>query len=141
MMAQTLPIAADRLFLIGSFGATAVLLYAAPQAAFSQPRNVLGGHLLSAFIGVTVAQFLGSPAWLSAASAVALSVMAMQLTRTIHPPGGATALIAVIGSDKVKELGYGYLLTPVLAGVLVMLGVAYLTNNFATSKRYPASPE
>ncbi|MEZ5534942.1 MAG: HPP family protein [Thiolinea sp.] len=129
--------AQDNLFLIGSFGATAVLLYGSPSAPFSQPRYVIGGHLLSAMIGVTVYLWLPEPLWLTSALAVSLAVLAMYLTRTTHPPGGATALIAVIGSDHVHALSYWYVINPVLEGVGVMLVVALIINNFSPMRRYP----
>ena len=125
--------------LIGSFGATAVLLYAAPLAPLSQPRNVLGGHATSALVGVTVASMLSSPQWLAGAFAVALAITAMQVTRTLHPPGGATALIAVIGPESIKSLGYGYVVAPVLCGAGFMVLVAYGLSLFGGSYVYPAA--
>jgi CBS-domain-containing membrane protein len=130
--------ATDSIFLIGSFGATAVLLYAAPTAVFSRARNVVGGHVLSALVGVAVMQTSVGPQWLAAALAVSIAVMAMQITHTVHPPGGATALIAVIGSPRIKELGFAYAVFPVLAGVLMMLGVAYLSATLGRASKLPA---
>ena len=128
----------NSIFLIGSFGASVVLVYGAPMADFSQPRNIVGGHLVSAIVGVTVFMFIKEPA-LASATAVSLAIMAMHFSRTLHPPGGATALIAVIGGDKVHALGYTYVLFPVLAGALIMLLVALLVNNLSTNpkRHYP----
>jgi CBS-domain-containing membrane protein len=127
------------LFLIGSFGASAVLVYGAPMAEFSQPRNLVGGHLVSAIIGVTVFILLGSNNILAAPTAVSLAILAMHCTRTLHPPGGATALIAIIGGDKVHSLGYMYVLSPVLVGSSLMLLVALLVNNMSSNpkRNYP----
>ena len=61
----------------------------------------------------------------------------MHLTKTLHPPGGATALIAVIGGPKIHNLGYVYVLIPVAAGAFIMLAVALLINNLAPTRRYP----
>lgn len=130
----------DRLgqgLLIGSFGATAVLVYGAVRSPLAQPRNVLGGHVISALIGVCAYQALGGAVWLSAAVAVSTAIAAMHVTRTLHPPGGATALIAVIGGDSVHSLGYMYALLPVGFGALVLLAVAVLVNNIPKSRRYP----
>ncbi|MGB0845292.1 MAG: HPP family protein [Thiolinea sp.] len=127
----------DNLFLIGSFGATAVLLYGAPAAPFSQPRYVLGGHIISALVGVTVFKLLPEPVWLASALAVSSAIMLMYLTMTTHPPGGATALIAVIGSEKVHQLGYWYVLEPVLEGVVLLLVIALLINNLSPHRKYP----
>ena len=127
----------DNLFLIGSFGATAVLIYGAPSAPLAQPRNVLGGHLVSALVGVTVFQLLPDPLWLASALAVSTAIIAMYLTGTTHPPGGATALIAIIGSDRVHALGYTYVYDPVLKGVVLMLIVALIMNNLSPYRSYP----
>lgn len=129
----------DNVLLIGSFGATGVLIYGAIHSPLAQPRNLIGGHVISAIIGVTVSQFLGDILWLAAALSVSISILAMQLSKTLHPPGGATALIAVIGSEKVISLGYWYVIFPVLSGVLIMLLVALTFNNMTPERRYPAN--
>ena len=61
----------------------------------------------------------------------------MHLTKTLHPPGGATALIAVIGGDGVHSLGYLYVLIPTALGATVMLLIALLVNNIPKNRRYP----
>jgi len=123
--------------LIGSFGASAVLIYGAIKSPLAQPRNLLGGHVISALIGVTAFKFLEPHLWLAAALAVATSIAVMHATKTLHPPGGATALIAVISGPQVTNLGYLYALMPVGAGALIMLAVALLVNNLAPRRRYP----
>jgi len=128
----------DNLFLIGSFGASSVLIYGVINSPLAQPRNLIGGHLISALIGVSVHQLIPTETWLAAALAVSLSIVAMQITKTLHPPGGATALIANIGSEKIKALGYMYVLNPVLSGVAILLVVALVFNNISRSRRYPA---
>jgi len=128
------------IFLIGSFGASAVLVYGFPMGELSQPRNLVGGHLLSAVVGVTVARYtpqaLGT---IAPALAVGFAIMVMHATRTLHPPGGATALIAIIGPPRVVQLGYAYVWAPVLMGTLVLLAVALLVNNLSANPRrhYP----
>lgn len=129
--------AQDHMFLIGSFGATAVLLYGAPAAPFAQPRNTIGGHVLSAIVGVSIFMFLPTPIWLSSALAVSTAILLMYLTDTIHPPGGATALIAVIGSDNIHDLGYWYAVDPVLLGVVLLVVVALFMNNLSPLRKYP----
>jgi CBS domain-containing membrane protein len=127
----------ENIFLIGSFGASSVLIYGAIQSPLAQPRNLVGGHVISALIGVTVYKFVPDIIWLTAPLAVSLSIVAMQVTKTLHPPGGATALIAVIGSEKIKALGYFYVLSPVLTGSLILLVVAFIFNNMTSHRRYP----
>lgn len=129
----------ENVFLIGSFGASSVLVYGAIQSPLAQPRNLLGGHVVSAILGVTVAQLLPDIVWITAPLAVALSIVGMQITKTLHPPGGATALIAVTGSAKIKALGFLYVLYPVLSGALILLVVALVFNNMTSHRRYPAS--
>lgn len=124
------------LLVIGSFGASAVLLYAAPRAPFSQPRNLIGGHLLSALTGVACFKYLPDYLVLQEAVAVATAIVLMMMTRTVHPPGGATALIAIIGSEQVHGLGWGYVFT-VMLGAFIMLAVALLSNNLYRPGSYP----
>ncbi len=129
----------ENIFLIGSFGASAVLVYGAIKSPFSQPRNVIGGHFLSALFGVTIYKLLPEQVWIAAPLAVAGAIFLMQLTKTVHPPGGATALIAVIGTPKVKALGYWYALSPVLTGAMILITIALIINNIPSKRHYPAS--
>ncbi|WP_046244234.1 HPP family protein [Hymenobacter terrenus] len=130
---------ADSLLLVGSFGASAVLVYGVINSPLAQPRNVLGGHVLSAIIGVTVQHLVPHELWLASALAVSLAIVGMQVTKTLHPPGGATALIANVGSAQIKALGYWYVLMPILSGVLILLLVALLVNNLAATRSYPVN--
>jgi CBS-domain-containing membrane protein len=75
--------------------------------------------------------------WLAESVAVATSIALMHATRTLHPPGGATALIAVIGSPEIHRMGYLYVLIPATIGPLILLAVALLVNNVPASRRYP----
>lgn len=84
----------DQVMIIGSFGASAVLIYGAIKSPLAQPRNLLGGHVISAIIGVTCFKLLDPYLWVAAALAVSTSIGVMHATKTLHPPGGATALIA-----------------------------------------------
>lgn len=127
----------DNIFLIGSFGASAVLIYGATNSPLAQPRNLIGGHLVSALIGVTIHKLAPDMLWLTAALSVSLSIVAMQITKTMHPPGGATALIANIGSDKILALGYGYVLSPVLTGVAILFVTAMVVNNIPKNRHWP----
>lgn len=127
----------DNLFLIGSFGASAVLVYGATNSPLAQPRNLVGGHVISAVVGVTIHKLIPGELWLSSALAVSLAIVAMQITKTLHPPGGATALIANIGSEKIKALGFMYVLSPVFTGVIILLIIALIFNNIPKNRRYP----
>ena len=127
----------DLVMIIGSFGASAVLIYGAIRSPLAQPRNLIGGHVISAIIGVTTYNLLSSQLWLAACIAVATAIAVMHATKTLHPPGGATALIAVIGSEKIHNLGYLYAIIPAGVGAMMMLIVALLINNIPKSRRYP----
>lgn len=142
LIAFTQSLSLDKLsnvFLIGSFGASSVLIYGAIQSPLAQPRNLVGGHVISAFIGVCVFKLVPDPVWVAAPLAVSLSIVAMQMTKTLHPPGGATALIAVIGIPKIKALGFMYVLSPVLSGVMILLLVAIIANNLTKNRSYPTN--
>jgi CBS-domain-containing membrane protein len=125
------------MLIIGSFGASAVLVFGAIRSPLAQPRNLIGGHVLSALAGVTAYQLLGWEPWLACATAVSVAIALMHLTKTLHPPGGATALIAVIGGDSVHRLGYLYVLLPAAAGSLLLLAVGLIVNNLSRNRRYP----
>jgi CBS-domain-containing membrane protein len=127
----------DLVMIIGSFGASAVLIYGAIKSPLAQPRNFLGGHIISAFIGVVSYKIFHNHMWLAASVAVATAIAVMHATKTLHPPGGATSLIAVIGSQKIHNLGYLYVIIPVGLGALIMLVVALLVNNMPKNRRYP----
>lgn len=127
----------DYLLLVGSLGASSVLLFAAPSSPFAQPRNLFGGHSLSALIGTACYLLLYDHPILAPSVAVATAIAAMQISRTLHPPGGATALIAVIGDPGIHQLGFAYVV-PILLGVTVLFISALASQNlFSTARRYP----
>jgi CBS domain-containing membrane protein len=127
----------DVVFLIGSFGASSVLVYGVIQSPLAQPRNLIGGHLVSAIVGVTVLKLVPDILWITAPLAVSFAIIFMQITKTLHPPGGATALIAVTGSEAIKNMGYWYVLSPVLSGSLILLFIAIIFNNITSNRQYP----
>jgi CBS-domain-containing membrane protein len=127
----------DLTLLIGSFGASAVLVYGAIKSPLAQPRNLIGGHVISGLVGVASYQMVGETIWLAAAVAVSLAIVAMLATKTLHPPGGATALIAVVGGQKIHDLGFLYAFIPAGLGALILLAVALLVNNLSKNRKYP----
>lgn len=122
--------------LIASMGASAVLLFAVPHGQLSQPWPVIAGHGISAFVGVACGKWIGVPA-IAAASAVGISILLMHHLKCIHPPGGATALTAVIGGKAIHGLGFHFVLFPVVTNAAMMVGVAVLFNLAFTWRRYP----
>lgn len=124
--------------LVASTGASTVLLFAVPHGPLSQPWPLLGGQTISAVIGVTCAAHLG-PTTVAAAAALGLSLCAMHLLRCVHPPGGASALVAVLGGEAVRALGYSFVVRPVLLNAGTLLVVALVFNNLFGWRRYPAA--
>lgn len=124
-------------WLIAPMGASAVLLFAAPASPLAQPWSILVGNGVSALMGVLSAQLIPEMA-LASGVAVMLAIAAMFLTRSLHPPGGAVALTAVIGGEGIRQLGVGYVLLPVLLNSLLLLMLALLYNRLL-GRRYPNS--
>ena len=124
--------------IVASMGAASVLLFAVPHGMLSQPWPLLGGNLISALVGVSCAMMIPDLV-LASAAAVGVAITAMYYLKCLHPPGGATALVAVVGGEAVHSLGYWYVLAPVFINVMVMFLVAFLFNAMFQWRRYPAS--
>jgi len=125
--------------IVPSMGASAVLVFAVPHGKLSQPWALVGGQLVSAAVGVACYQLFPDMLYLASGLAVGLAIGAMHLLRCIHPPGGATALVAVVGTAQIHELGFGYVLTPVLLNTIIILTVAIVFNSFFPWRRYPVT--
>lgn len=113
------------------FGATAVLVFAVPDSPLAQPRNLIGGNCLGALIAILFVQMCGTAPWVIAL-AVATTINLMQLTRTLHPPGGAVALVGVMSG-----VSWNFLLTPVLAGSIIICLCAVAFNHLTPGRTYP----
>ena len=125
--------------LVGSFGATAVLVFDVYSSPLSQPRNLMGSYFVSSLIGVLVRLFgdyTSMPDWTVAPLAVSLTIGAMRLTKCVHPPAGACALIAVTGGDVITNMGFAYVLT-CLGGAFICLCTALIFNNLVPWRQYP----
>ena len=123
--------------IVASMGASAVLLFGLPHGPLSQPWALIGGHSVSAIVGVGCALLVPNE-FVAAALAVGLAIGLMHYLRCLHPPGGATAITAVIGGPAVHALGFRYLFTPVLLNVAIILVIAIAVNWFFAWRRYPA---
>ncbi len=130
--------AGDAALIVASMGASAVLLFAVPHGPLSQPWALSCGHVTSAFVGVSC-YLLIPDLFVAAAVAVGVAITAMYYLRCIHPPGGATALTAVVAGSGVHSLGYMYLVTPVLLNVAVIFVVAIIFNYLFPWRRYPVT--
>ena len=124
------------LFLVASMGASTVLLLAAPHSPFSQPWPLLGGHMVAALMGITCARLVPD-VYLASALAVGLTITAMFYLRCLHPPGGGTALLVVLGGPKIQALGYGFLFEPLLVNLVILLAATLVINNLIPGRRYP----
>jgi CBS-domain-containing membrane protein len=127
----------DLVLIITSFGASAVLVFGAIKSPLAQPRNLIGGTVISAFIGVASYKLFGNNIALASTIGVSCSIAAMLLTRTVHPPAGGTALIAIIGGKEIYDLGFLYPFLPAGAGVFLLLIVGLLINNLSRNRKYP----
>ena len=130
----TVAIMTDQLaiaLVLGSFGASCVLVFGFPDVPFAQPRNVILGHFLSSLIGLAFLAAFG-PHWWSVAPAVGTAIAVMMLTRTVHPPAGSNPVIVFL-----MQPGWSFLLFPTLAGALVLVAVALIYNNVTREAAYP----
>jgi CBS-domain-containing membrane protein len=117
--------------ILGSFGASCVLIFAYPDVPFSQPRNVIFGHFISSLVGLTFLTVLGTH-WWSLALAVGTAIAAMMLTRTVHPPAGSNPVIVFL-----TQPAWSFLWYPTLAGAVLLVVVALIYNNAIRNARYP----
>ena len=120
------------IFLIASFGSTMVLLYGYPESPFAQPKNIILGHFLTAFVGVIFLNFIPLPIFINIPLAVGFGVMFMILFKVTHPPAGGNPIIVIIGS-----VSFDYLLTPVLIGSIIVVMFGVIINKFLFKKEYP----
>lgn len=122
-------------FVVAAIGASSVLIFALPSSPLAQPWSVFGGYVISAAVGVAMAA-IPYPV-VAAGLAVGGAILAMLVLRCLHAPAGAVALFAVIGGDAIRDLGFGYVLSPVAtnAALLVVLGV--ILNNLIPGRHYP----
>ncbi len=122
------------LLVVASMGASAVLLYAVPHSVFSSPWAVIGGHVVSALSGVLVALFVPDPL-IATPLAVGCAITAMYYLNCIHPPGGATAFVAVMGGPAIRALGFGYAIFPIMLNASIMVAVAVVFNRLLRSRQ------
>jgi CBS domain-containing membrane protein len=123
------------IMLLASMGASTCLLFAIPHSPLAQPWPVIGGHVISALVGVACAVTIPLPA-VATAAAVALAIAGMYYLRCIHPPAAGTAMLAVIGGASVHDLEWGFVIVVALnAGALLLS--ALVINNLIPGRRYP----
>lgn len=121
----------ELVMILGSFGASCLLIFAYPASPFAQPRNVIGGHFIATFTGLVFMTFFGIH-WWSMATAVGTAIALMLLFRVPHPPAGSNPLIVMLGM-----VNWSFLITPTLIGSIVLIMVALIYNNLGKGKQYP----
>lgn len=109
--------------ILASTGASAILIFSLPFSPVSQPWNLVGGHLVSAFVGVSCYHFVPNELFASSLS-IPLAMLLMHYFHCMHPPGGATALTAVVGGHNVHALGYAFIIIPVFFNAIILLSIA-----------------
>lgn len=124
------------LIMMGSMAASAVLLFAAPHSPFSQPWNLVGGHLVSALAGWVCILLIPDPV-IASGAAVGTAIFLMHIMNCLHPPGAATALTLVLASGQFHDMGWQWVAMIVIANVLISLLLALLINNVLPGRRYP----
>lgn len=125
----------DGFFLIAPFGASAVLLFAVPNSPLAQPWSAVVGNGISALMAVLVLSVVREPIS-AAALALCLAIFAMVVSRSLHPPGGAVALVAALDPSHIDRLGLGFVVAPVIAGTAVLVGLAIIWHRL-TGRTYP----
>ena len=125
-----------KMLVLASMGASAFLLFVAPHSPLAQPWPVIGGHLVSAYIGVACAQLIPDLSF-AAALAVLLSVFVMHTMHCLHPPSAATAMIVVLGGPEVHALGWQFCYEVVAINAGLMVVMAIIFNNLVPGRRYP----
>jgi len=125
--------------IMASFGASCVLLFALPESPLAQPKNVVGGHFLTALVGLLATHFLPSSI-LVVALAVAVGIALMVLTGTTHPPAGGNPLLILLGSTTAPS--WSFLIFPVLSGAILLVVIASLYHPFSTGTyQHPYMPD
>lgn len=127
------------LLLLGSMAASAVLLFAAPHSPFSQPWNLVGGHLFSALAGWTCSLLIPDQV-MAAGMAVGTAIFLMHFLNCLHPPGAATALTLVLAAGQFHEMGWQWVAVIVSANTLISLVLALVINNLLPGRNYPSRP-
>lgn len=127
----TLTQSLEQLLLIAPFGASCVLLFALPASPLARPRNVVGGHFVSALMGLLILSFIGDGV-LAMGIGVGLGIAAMQFTSTLHPPAGGNPLVVIMAGA-----GWSFLVLPILVGTLVLLAVAFTYHRFVSKRTWP----
>ncbi|MEJ7927630.1 HPP family protein [Sphingobium sp. AN641] len=128
----------DLPIIVAPIGASAVLVFAVPASPLAQPWSVVGGNIVSTLVGVTAARMIADP-FLAGGVAVGGAILAMSLLRCLHPPGGAAALTAVIGSPAIHAAGYSFAFAPVALNSIALVSLAMFFHRLS-GHSFPHQP-
>ena len=119
--------------IMAPFGASCVILFTLPESPLAQPRNVIGGHIVTAFVGLVAAHYLPHSIVITAI-AVGLGISFMILTKTVHPPAGANPLLILL---SLKPIAWSFLIFPVAIGSVLLVIIAMIFHKLVTHSEYP----
>jgi len=125
------------LWLAASFGSSVVVVFGYPENEFSQPKNVLLGHLLCALIGIIFVTLFNitqdrSIFFITIGLAMGISVMLMMAFKITHPPAGGNTIVVMLTQDS-----FQFLVFPIMAGAITIIIGGVIYNRFILKKNYP----
>ncbi|NOH95836.1 HPP family protein [Vibrio sp. 99-70-13A1] len=121
-------------WLMAPFGATCVLIFAVPSSPLAQPRNVIGGHFISAAVGLVALYGFGD-SYIVLSLSVGTAIMLMQYFRVLHPPAGANPIVVILAGTSAVD--WSFLFTPVLVGSIALVVIGLIVNNTSTAQNWP----
>ena len=123
------------ILLIGSFGATMVLIFGFPEIPFSQPKNIFFGHLITSFVGILIYKNVFLSTYLLIAISVGLGIFLMIILNVTHPPAGGNAIVIIL----LENVSYDFLIFPITIGTLVIIFLGVVFNRFLCRRKYPSN--
>ena len=117
-------------FLVFSFGSSALILFVFHDSEFARPKNVFFGHLISIIVGIIFNKYMGV-SYISLGLSVGVCVTLMMYLKIVHPPAAANPLIAIFA-----DVSYEFILFPVVSGSIVLIILAYIINKFILGRKF-----
>jgi len=118
-------------WLVFSFGSSALILFVFHDSEFAQPKNIFFGHLISIIIGILINEFIGI-SFISLGLSVGVCVSVMIYLKIVHPPAAANPLIALFA-----DVSYDFILFPIITGSIMLILISFLINRFVLGREYP----
>ena len=118
-------------WLVFSFGSSALILFVFHNSEFAQPKNIFFGHLISIIIGILINELIGI-SFFSLGLSVGICVSVMMYLKIVHPPAAANPLIALFA-----DVSYDFILFPIITGSILLILVSFIINKFVLRRNYP----